>query len=107
MTEAQLTHLIVAALNQIPGVYVWRQNTGRRGGVSFGLKGQGDITGVARGVRVELEVKLPGGKLAPHQAAFLETMRAMGAIAGVVRSLDEAIALVATAPYPPRTLSNV
>jgi hypothetical protein len=94
LTEAELTHAIIAALNQIPGVWVWRMNTGRRGGVSFGLKGQADITGVVRGQRVELEVKLPKGRVEPHQVAFLERMKLLGAIAGVVRSLDDALALV-------------
>jgi hypothetical protein len=96
LTEADLTHAIVDTLNNIPGVWCWRQNTGRRGGVSFGLRGQADITGVVDGGRrIELEVKLPGGKVEPHQVAFIERMRMLGAIAGVVRSMDDAIALVA------------
>lgn len=95
MTEAQLTRAIVDALNGIPGVWVWRMNTGRRGGVQFGLRGQADITGVLRdGRRVELEVKLPGGRVEPHQVAFLERMRQSGALAEVVRSVDDALTLI-------------
>jgi hypothetical protein len=96
LTEADLTHAIVKALNQIPGVFVWRQNTGRRGGISFGLKGQGDITGVYRdGRRIELEVKLPNNKrFEPDQLAFIERMKQAGALAGVVRSIDDALTII-------------
>lgn len=96
MTESALTHQIIHALNQIPGVWCWRNNTGRRGGVSYGLKGAADITGVIRGGRrLELEVKMPrNNKFEAQQPAFLARMNELGAIAGVVRSVGDAIDLV-------------
>lgn len=96
MTEAHLTHEIIAALNQIPGVSVWRQNTGRRGGISFGRKGAADITGVLRGgKRIELEVKLPTNNVfEAEQPAFLRQMTELGALCAVVRSVSDATKLV-------------
>lgn len=98
MTEAQLTHKIIHALNRIPSVCVWRQNTGaikfdNGRFVRFGVKGQADITGIYKGRRVELEVKLPGKTktLTDNQRAFLESMAQHGAIVAVVTGIDEAL----------------
>lgn len=102
MTEAELTREIIKALNMIPGVWCWRMNTGRRGGVSFGLKGQSDITGVLLGgTRLELEVKKPkNNRFEPEQPAFIQRMKAHGALVGVVHSVDEAIAIVTARILP-------
>jgi len=42
-----------------------------------------------------IEVKTPTGRVRPEQQRFIDAMRARGAIAGVARSVDEAVALVA------------
>jgi len=101
VTEQELTRAIVERLNAIPGVACWRANAGvsRSGGrfVRFGVKGQADISGLIRGgTRVEIEVKLPGGKwgVTPEQAAFAGRIRELGGICAVVRSVDEAVAVV-------------
>ena len=93
--EVELTHQIVKALNMVPGVWCWRRNVGRRGGVQFGKKGQSDIEGVLRphGRRLELEVKIDA-RVTPEQEQWIEQMRLFGAVAGVVHSIDEAIQLV-------------
>jgi penicillin-binding protein-related factor A (putative recombinase) len=97
MTEAQLTHQIINALNRFPGVMVWRANTGAikidRRFVRFGVPGQADITGVYHGRRVEIEVKKPGklSTLTDNQRAFLESIKAHGGVVAVVTSLDEAM----------------
>jgi hypothetical protein len=41
---------------------------------------------------VFLELKAQGGRLSPEQKHFLEQMRARGAIAEQVRSIDDAVA---------------
>ena len=38
-----------------------------------------------------IEVKRPGGKPAPHQAAFLALLRGMGAVAFWADSVDSAL----------------
>lgn len=40
------------------------------------------------------EVKTQTGRVRPEQKAFIEAMRKRGAIAGVVRSVEEALALL-------------
>jgi hypothetical protein len=98
VNEADVTHSIIKALNCIPGVWVWRRNVGRRGGVQFGKRGQADIEGVSRpgGRRIEIEVKLDA-KVTAEQTQWLEQMRGYGAIVGVVHGIDEAIDLVVRA----------
>ncbi len=92
--EAALTHEIVKALNQIPGVWCWRRNVGRRGNVQFGKPGMADIEGVLRGGRrLELEVKIEA-KVTIEQSRWLEQMLNYGALAGVVRSTWDAVELV-------------
>lgn len=100
-SEQELTRAITEALERMPGVFVWRSNAGvsRSGGryVRFGLKGQGDISGVIRGgKRLELEVKLPGGKykVTEEQAAFGARINELGGVWAVVRSVEEALAVV-------------
>ena len=110
--EAELTGIIVRALNNIPGVLCWRMNTGRRGGIQFGKQGQGDITGLLRGGRrLELEVKLPTPlkppskrkatkvvepktKQSPKQVEFEEQIIALGGVYSVVESVEDAIKTV-------------
>jgi hypothetical protein len=101
VTEQELTRAIVERLNAIPGVCCWRANAGvsRSGGrfVRFGVVGQADISGLVRGgKRVELETKLPGGKwkVTAEQLAFGARITDLGGLWAVVRSVDEAVAVV-------------
>lgn len=48
-----------------------------------------DMVGRQLGVAVFAEVKTEKGIVKPHQAAFLQQMAKMGAISGVVRSLND------------------
>lgn len=43
-----------------------------------------------------LEVKRLGGHVTPQQIMFLEAMKSRGALAGVVRSIDDALKVVST-----------
>lgn len=113
MREAALQNEIRAALGA-RGVHVFRSNVvsgwhgrvvSQSGGrvtlegarlVTSGLPhGWPDLTGwTADGRMIALEVKTPRGRLSPEQARLLEVMRACGVIAGVVRSVDDALDLL-------------
>jgi hypothetical protein len=67
--------------------------------IKFGLcPGSADLIGITSadgtGRFVALEVKLPGEKPRADQAKFLEHVRSMGGIAGVVTSVEDALKLL-------------
>jgi hypothetical protein len=91
---------------------LWRNNTGtlrdQHGRpVQFGLcKGSADLIGyrsititpdmVGQQVAVftSIEVKTPTGRIRPEQQQWLETVHAAGGIAGVARSVEDALRIV-------------
>jgi hypothetical protein len=100
-TEKGLMFRIRAELSTIPGVAVWRNNCGvdTSSGVRYGIGvGSADLVGfvVVRGVPVfaAWEVKTSTGRVRPEQAKWLAYCRRHGCIAGIVRSPEEARALV-------------
>lgn len=69
--------------------------------IEFGFVGCSDILGQMRNGRLlAVEVKKVGGIVKPLQRHFLEEVKANGGIAGVVRSVDEALALVTCETLP-------
>ena len=86
--ETTITKKVIAALNAIPNCLVKKHH-----GSPFGHT-ELDIYGSVAGRAVFIEVKRPGGKPTPRQVKTIERWREVGAIAGVVTSADEAIALV-------------
>jgi hypothetical protein len=96
MTESTLQRQILDALKRCYGWAAWaRNNTGRRGGVGFGLgKGSTDLVGCVNGRMVCLEVKTPSGKVEPHQTAWMLRWSAAGAFCSVVRSVEDALSCV-------------
>lgn len=102
MSEVLLMRSIIGALQlrYKKRGHFWRANTGAMktasgGFIRFGEKGQPDILGVIApsGRLVALEVKTEKGKTSPAQDAWLSEARALGAVVGVVRGIDEAFAL--------------
>lgn len=96
MTEAVLQKLILARLSTIPGVWVWRNNTGAgrtpEGYVRFGIPGQADISGlILGGRRVEIEVKSTTGRVTAEQAAFGGRIAALGGLYIVARTPEDAL----------------
>ena len=91
---------------------LWRNNTGTLRDangrpVQFGLcKGSADLIGyrtititpdmVGQQVAVftSIEVKTPTGRIRPEQQAWLETVQAAGGIAGVARSVEDALRIM-------------
>lgn len=76
------------------GSYAVEEN-GKRRFIRYGFPGCPDILGQLRGGKsLLMEVKKHGGKLTDAQRAFLTRARENGAVAGVVRSVDEAKKLI-------------
>jgi hypothetical protein len=111
MSEQQIQQEIRIACSN-GDTRLWRNNTGtlkdQHGRpVQFGLcKGSADLIGyrtititpdmVGQQVAVftSIEVKTPTGRLRPEQRAWLETVHAAGGIAGVARSVEDALRIV-------------
>jgi hypothetical protein len=100
MKEIDVQNSIRLALNPYAIVFranvgTFRTDDGRT--ISTGLpKGFSDLFGFRKSDRKMffIEVKNEKGRLREEQKHFLETMRNHGAIAGVARSPEEAIALI-------------
>ena len=116
--EADILRAILAHCNRLPGVMLWRANRGAitatyKGTTRFvrfgGLPGMSDLIGWKTwtprrdavghilvlpplAVFVAIEVKRPGMKPTPQQAAFLELVRQAGGLAIVATSVEDVIA---------------
>jgi hypothetical protein len=66
--------------------------------IVFGLcKGSADIIGIAPGGRfLAVEVKTKTGRVSPDQARFIEHVKAKGGVAGVARSVQDALDIINT-----------
>ena len=60
-----------------------------------------DMVGQRLAVFCGLEVKIPGGRVRPDQVNFLDRLREAGGLAGVVRSEEEAVAILSDRDLPP------
>lgn len=76
--------------------FVERNNTGRRGGLSFGLgRGGADIIVLDQGVAIGLEVKAAkGGVVSDAQLAWRERWVHAGGKYFVVRSVQQALQVI-------------
>lgn len=89
------------------GVIIMRNNSGvdLRQGVAYGLgKGSADFVCVVPpyGRFLGLEIKRPkSGKVSEHQERWLAMIRRYGGVTGVVRSVEDALALVEEARKMP------
>lgn len=99
LSEKQIETEILFRLNHIKDCYAWKNHTTgifdpRRGVFrklgGYAIKGVSDIIGIYKGKMLCLEVKSATGKLRPEQKKFLDRMKELGAITGVVRSWPEA-----------------
>ena len=108
-SEADILRAIMSLLRHHPRVaQCWRQNSGtfqernRDGSVRYiranTQKGMSDIMGVLRdGRTLAIEVKSRTGRMRPGQEEFLATIRQAGGVAGVCRSVDDAVRLLGDA----------
>jgi hypothetical protein len=108
--ETDLQQRIRLALGQLPDIRLWRNNSGKlpdpRTGrwVQFGVASPGgsdligyrsititpDMVGQRVAVFTALEVKTATGRATPAQRHFIDHIRKVGGIAGIVRSVADA-----------------
>lgn len=101
VSEAEFQRALLIVLSAIPGVRVWRQNTGvvpvrDRNGVAERVfragppKGAADITGIVEpcGWRLEVEVKSALGRVSREQSAWGAMIERMGGIHMVAKIED-------------------
>lgn len=97
MTESRLIHDILAAWGAHPRVRLWRQNTGKGyppGSsrlVTFGVPGQGDISGIVApsGRRLEIECKSARGRQREDQEMFQRVIERFGGVYVLARSVED------------------
>ena len=92
MSEAETQKLIMQWL-KAAGIFAWRNNSGKRGGVSYGLLGSPDIIGMTKGGRFfGIEVKSATGKMSESQKHFAAQCMLSGGLYILARSLDDVLA---------------
>ena len=108
-SEAEILRAIIQLLHRHPRVaQAWRQNSGtfqernRDGSTRYiranTQKGMSDIMGVLKdGRTLAIEVKSRTGRMRPGQEEFLQTIRQAGGVAGVCRSVEDAVKLLGDA----------
>lgn len=103
MKESEIQDAVRLALGRERGVLLWRNSVGTAEHwtgtgvqrVRYGLApGSADLVGLVDGRFFALEIKAPGGRVAPEQEQWLALVRRNGGFAAVVRSADEARACV-------------
>ena len=108
-SEAEILRAIMAMLRRHPKVALcWRQNSGtfqerNRDGTTRYIRantqrGMSDIMGALMdGRTLAIEVKSRTGRMRPGQEEFLASIRAAGGVAGVCRSVEDAVRLLGEA----------
>lgn len=103
MSEAEVQRRILIAANGLPAVRLFRNSVGydERNRVRYGLMpGSADLIGwrvLPSGVAqfVSLEVKSASGRASADQLAWLEACKKAGCCAAIVRSVEEALEVLA------------
>ena len=96
--EKAVVHRIMGALRLVPGLVIRKRH-----GTVMGLAGDPDLYGTFRGAHFEFEVKRPNdpaSHLTKLQEQRLGEWGRAGAIAGVVRSVEDAMVLLGLQPRP-------
>lgn len=111
MSENELQRSILDALRQMPGVTVWRCQSGKvkvRGGwMELAPNGTPDIIGfLDSGQFMAIEVKLPGEELRPEQLAWFAKAKQRNVLAFVARSVRGAVDRVALHTNQPNRQSG-
>ena len=84
MSEASLVRSISRLVDEFPQLVIVKTQGGPN------RRGLPDLIGCYRGRSIAWEVKIPGGRPTPLQAAEIERWRKAGALSAVVTSVDEA-----------------
>lgn len=104
MSEAEILNAIMLEFGSLPYLRIWRVNTvkamSKTGRMIQSVPiGSSDISGIVLplGRRLEMEVKSSTGRVSAEQFAYIDMIKSMGGIAGVVRSVDDARLLIESA----------
>jgi hypothetical protein len=101
--ESELQFRIRKTVGAMPGVVIWRNQVGTARQevngqtyyVPYGLcRGASDLIGMAGGRFLAIEVKTPRGRASKEQVLFVNLVNKMGGIAGIARSVIEAVEIV-------------
>lgn len=103
-SEKNIQDACLQWLNSVPRVTAWRQNTGaavaqyttrsgehKRRFIRFGERGQSDISGLAHGIRLEIEIKKPKEKPTILQEQWMAMIRANDGISFWCDSIDSCV----------------
>jgi len=102
-SEKEIENFIIDQLNLLPDTFVWKNNTTGvydpvrqcfRKLSKRSIKGVSDILGICHGRMLCLEVKSKTGRVSPEQKEFLDKMKGLGAVTGVVRSWLDVVAVL-------------
>ena len=101
MTESQLQDAIRLELGRTGEVLLHRNNVGMArmpngAPIKFGVGNPGgaDLVGVYRGRALYIEIKTPTGRQSPEQKSFQSLVERHGAIYRILRSIEDAKALL-------------
>jgi len=86
--EKNIHKAIILHLNRIPVTKAWKRRAG-----PF-EKGRADITGSCFGIRIEIEVKRPGGRIAPKQQDWINKADSLMCITGFAESVEDAMKIL-------------
>ncbi len=102
--EIPIQNDIVRVVGGLPGLRIWRQNTGvakfgnRK--VRFGIPGQADITGILPdGRRLEIEVKSATGRQSEEQKKFQAMIERFGGLYILAYSPEDVMTALWRAGY--------
>lgn len=87
--ESSIVTAILRALRALPGVVVRKRH-----GTAMGVAGDPDLYGSICGRHFEIEVKRPDATPTELQQARLRDWERSGALVGVARNVEEALAIV-------------
>ena len=94
MTESEIQKEIMAYLT-VRRIYHWRNNTGRRGTVSYGFIGSADILGILpSGQFLAIEVKTPTGIQSTDQREFAMNISINNGLYILARSVEDVIKIL-------------
>lgn len=102
--EAVLERLVIAHVNQLAGVRVWKMHVGsvidpRGRKITFGVVGQADISGLflPSGRRLEIETKVKKNRQSPEQKIWQAEIERYGGLYILARCLADAMVPICTA----------
>jgi len=89
LSETEIQKQILDYLTTV-GIFAWRNNSGRRGKVSYGLPGSCDILGILPDGRfLGIEVKGPTTKVQDNQYHFMRTVNDNNGLAFIAYSVED------------------